>query len=629
MMHYPLISEYIESILNAEDNFDKLAYLRPILDANSNPVMSSGNFAVVFKMTDGKKDYAIKCFTKEQEGRTKAYQLIAEELEDIDSSYVMSIKYFEKELFVDCSCEEDEFSILLMDWIEGETTDRYIAEKHQDRYAMSMLCYRFCKMASWLRIQRFAHGDLKPDNIMVRPDGNLTLVDYDGMFVPAMKGQKSPTIGTKNYSHPLRTINDFNETIDDFALASIALSLKAVSLKPSLYTEYCVADSLLFSAEDYLDLSKSKAYGEMQDLLAEKDVAKLLSLFLISLSEKDLSMCSHRLFGTNKPKKINNREIEKGCIFPMSTKVTQQELDDAIIDEYGVKYSKDGKKLLEVPETLNGLYSIKEGTQIVGDDAFGYCKSLTSIDIPSGVTSIGDGAFYGCRSLSSIKISYSVTSIGDNAFYRCSSLKSLEIPDCVISMNGNPFRGWLGILKIRAPYFYYENGMLINKKRNVLIAYCSKESACSIPNGVICIGKGAFAECQSLVSIEIPKSVTSIEDSAFYGCTSLSSITIPDGVKSIGDSTFYGCESLSTIEIPDSVISIGKNAFYNCTSLIKIAISANIKSISRNAFYGCTSLSPKIKNEIEQFGNDAWGHRISNNLLEEISKIVRNTKPQK
>ena len=83
--------------------------------------------------------------------------------------------------------------MLLMDWIEGETMETYIAENYTDSYEMSMLCYRFCKMAAWLRSQSFAHGDIKPDNIMVRPDGTLTLVDYDGMFVPAMKGQKSPT----------------------------------------------------------------------------------------------------------------------------------------------------------------------------------------------------------------------------------------------------------------------------------------------------------------------------------------------------------------------------------------------------------------------------------------------------
>lgn len=93
-----------------------------------------------------------------------------------------------------------------MDWIDGETMDHYIAENLYDNYAMSMLCYRFCKMAAWLRSQPFAHGDIKPDNIMVRPDGTLTLIDYDGMFVPSMKGQTSPTIGTKDFSHPLRTV---------------------------------------------------------------------------------------------------------------------------------------------------------------------------------------------------------------------------------------------------------------------------------------------------------------------------------------------------------------------------------------------------------------------------------------
>ncbi len=66
-MNYPLISEYVDTIRSAEDNFDKLSDLRPVLDGNGNPVMSSGNFAVVFKMQNINtgKLYAVKCFTKE------------------------------------------------------------------------------------------------------------------------------------------------------------------------------------------------------------------------------------------------------------------------------------------------------------------------------------------------------------------------------------------------------------------------------------------------------------------------------------------------------------------------------------------------------------------------------------
>ena len=302
-MQYPLISEYVRAIQDASNNLDELAHLVPVQDDHGEPYRSSGAFAVVFKMKDEQtgKCYALKCFTEEQEGRAEAYLQIADELEFVDSSYITSVKYLDKEIFVDSSCEEDEFPVLLMDWIDGETMETYIGENYQDNYAMDMLCYRFCKMAAWLRSQPFAHGDIKPDNIMVRPDGNLTLVDYDGMFVPAMKGQKSPTIGTKDFSHPLRTVDDFNETIDDFALASIALSLKAISLKPSLLDEYGAADRLLFSAEDYRDLSKSKVLAALQELLNDEEVNTLLSLFLLAKTKKNLVMCSFRLLEVSKP----------------------------------------------------------------------------------------------------------------------------------------------------------------------------------------------------------------------------------------------------------------------------------------------------------------------------------------
>ena len=302
-MQYPLISEYVRAIQDASNNLDQLTHLEPVLDDHGEPYRSSGAFAVVFKMKDEQtgKCYALKCFTEEQEGRAEAYRQIADELEFVDSSYITSVKYLDKEIFVDSSCEEDEFPVLLMDWIDGETMETYIAENYQDNYTMAMLCYRFCKMAAWLRSQPFAHGDIKPDNIMVRPDGNLTLVDYDGMFVPAMKGQKSPTIGTKDFSHPLRTVDDFDETIDDFALASIALSLKAISLKPSLLDEYGAADRLLFSAEDYRELSKSKVLAALQELMNDEEVNTLLSLFLLAKTKNNLVMCSLRLLEVSKP----------------------------------------------------------------------------------------------------------------------------------------------------------------------------------------------------------------------------------------------------------------------------------------------------------------------------------------
>lgn len=409
-MQYPLISEYLAAIREAKDNLDKLSHLVPVMDKYGEPYRSSGAFAVVFKMKDEQtgKCYALKCFTEEQEGRAEAYHKIAEELEFVDSPYITSVKYLEKEMFVDSNCEDEEFPVLLMDWIEGETMETYVAANYTDTHAMSMLCYRFCKMAAWLRSQSFAHGDIKPDNIMVRPDGTLTLVDYDGMFVPAMKGQKSPTIGTNDFSHPLRTIDDFDETIDDFALASIALSLKAISLNPSLLQTYGASDRLLFSAADYLDLSKSKTFTALQGLLADEEARTLMSMFLLASAQKNLSMCSFRLFGVQKPKE----EV-------WSTKVTKEDLENAVEDEFGVKYSKDWKRLLKAPAGLKGRYFIKEGVKVIGEEAFMNCIFIKKIVIPNSVKRIGNGAFTKCHSLGNIYIPKNINTINGNPFFCC------------------------------------------------------------------------------------------------------------------------------------------------------------------------------------------------------------------
>ena len=609
-MQYPLISEYLAAIQDAHDNLDKLNHLVPVLDKHGEPYRSSGAFAVVFKMKDEQtgKCYALKCFTEEQEGRAEAYHQIAEELEFVDSPYITSVKYLEKELFVDSNCEDDEFPVLLMDWIEGETMETYIAENYTDSYEMSMLCYRFCKMAAWLRSQSFAHGDIKPDNIIVRPDGTLTLVDYDGMFVPAMKGQKSPTIGTKDFSHPLRTIDDFDETIDDFSLASIALSLKAISLDSSLLQSYGASDRLLFSATDYLDLSKSKIFAALQGLLADMETRTLLSMFLLASAQKDLSMCSFRLFGLQKPKE---KEV-------WSTEVTKEDLKNAVEDEYGVKYSKDWKRLLRAPTDLDGVYSIRKGVKVIANNAFRFCPFLDNINIPKGVTSIGDYAFSECNSLESINIPNSVTSIGVSAFESCESLTNINISDTVTSIGDWAFNACESLTNINIPDS-------ITSIEDYVFSECISLKSINIPDSVTSIGKGAFRGCESLTSIIIPNGVTSIGNWAFNACECLTSIIIPDSVTSIGAAAFASCDSLTSINIPDGVTSIENDVFSDCLNLKSINIPESVTSIGTGAFFRCWTLrNISIPDSMTSIGEGAFCNCISLasiNIPNNVAKI--------
>ena len=562
-MQYPLISEYVRAMQDPAGNLDQLAHLVPVLDDHGEPMRSSGAFAVVFKMKDEStgKEYALKCFTEDQEGRAEAYRQIADELESVDSTYVTSVKYLEKELFVDSNCDDDEFPVLLMDWIEGETMDRYIAENLYDNYAMSMLCYRFCKMAAWLRSQPFAHGDIKPDNIMVRPDGSLTLIDYDGMFVPAMKGQTSPTIGTKDFSHPLRTKDDFDETIDDFALATIALSLKAISLSPSLFDEYGSSDRLLFSADDYRDLSQSKLLTALQPLMTDSELNTLLSLFLLAHATKTLSMDSFRLFSVSKPECVS--------VVDISTDVTDEDLVEATEDEYGVKYSKDGKRLLKAYSKLNGEYHIRKGTICICFSAFENCAGLTGVVIPEGITEIGDFAFSNCPSLENILVS------ADNPSY-------VSINNCCLSKD------------LRKLIFGCRSSIIpegISMIEESAFEGCVGQTSIVMPEGVKEIGRDAFSGCTGLTNIVIPDSVTEINGGAFFGCTSLTSIVIPKGVTEIGESAFGGCVGLTSVVMPKSVTKIGWGAFKDCTSLTSIVIPKGITEIGESAFSGCTGLT--------------------------------------
>ena len=211
--------------------------------------------------------------------------------------------------------------------------------------------------------------------------------------------------------------------------------------------------------------------------------------------------------------------------------------------------------LVDADSNIEGTCSIKEGTRIIAEGAFRYCRGLTSVTIPNSVTSIGESTFYGCRGLTSIILPNSVTSIGNYAFSNCSSLTSV-----------------------------------------------------SIPNSVIYIGDSAFISCSGLTSITIPNSVTSIGNYAFASCSSLTSVTIPNSVTSIGDQAFSSCSSLTSVTIPNSVTSIGKWAFDDCSSLTSVTIGNSVTSIGKKAFYGCSCLtSVTIGNSVTSIGEEAFG----------------------
>lgn len=269
----------------------------------------------------------------------------------------------------------------------------------------------------------------------------------------------------------------------------------------------------------------------------------------------------------------------------MSTEATKAELNEAITDEFSVKYSKDGRKLLKVPQKLKGTYAIKEGTKIICDRAFEDCKSLRSLVIPNSVTSIGNGAFADCG-----------------------SLKNLVLPESVVSIKGNLFCKWNGEVKCLSPNFIFEDGVLFNKDKSTIISFRDKDIiSYVIPDYVTSIGGDAFSGCESLTSLVIPDSVVSIGDGAFSHCESLKNIVLPNSITSIGFCVFQHCRSLKSLVIPDSVTSIDTLAFCFCSSLKSLVIPGGVTSIKKMAFSGCKSLkSIVIPDGVTSIGSGAF-----------------------
>ena len=645
-MNYPLISEYIEAISSAKDNFKVLSYLLPVMADDGLPVMTSGNFAVVFKMKDIRdgKLYAVKCFTKEQEGRAEAYRQITEELKDVSSPYLTSVRYLDKELFVDTDqTNETEFPVLLMDWVEGKTLDKYLRENLDDKYALEMLAYRFSKLAQWLIPQPFAHGDLKPDNILVREDGSLVLVDYDGMYVPAMKGQKARELGSPDFRHPLRTENDFDEHIDEFPIVSILISLKAISLNNGLLGDLSTNNHLLFSENDYRDIIES---GVLMTLfsLHDMEINKLIVAFLhfITNSAKTRYPIFSILYSSYSPEMTEFKSIYYN--YP-----------NKYIDEFGVEYTPNKKILLRWQGIKNEetdfptFYRVLEGTEIICDEAFMFCKKLTAIDLPKSLKHIGKSVFVGTK-LSSIECNSSMFEVDDNLLYSYDRSvlyyypenrrdTYFDVPEQVKFIVPGCFSTakYLWVIKLKHILYDFDDLALIgiyisipkgtkkylsigsNKNGSSDEKYLDVETRNNIFEGDIVVDDGVVYSSDKTILYRFPywldkeeyrvnENCKIIEEAAFddnvgydekWGLhikfNNLNSLYLPSGLEEIRDYAFVGCGNLENLTIPHSVKIIGNYVFGQCVNLITLTFLSKIEHFSEKAFdIGKTMPAPLI-----------------------------------
>ncbi|MEU6477741.1 AarF/UbiB family protein [Streptomyces sp. NPDC047017] len=272
---FPTGAAYAEALQHTQLCFHhpELRGAQPELTKLGLPRAVSGAFASVFSLTSvtSGQRYAIKCFTRHVPDQELRYQAISSRLAQLNPAELSQPWNLGFEYLPDAiSVGQDRYPVLKMDWVEGVTLSSWLDDNHSHRFAVERLADRFEALIRDLAAHEIAHGDLQHGNLLVASDDTLRLVDYDGMYVPALAGMSGTERGHRNYQSPLRGNDDFGATLDRFSAWVIFLSLKAIATDPALWNGLHdpSGEFLLLTEEDFKNPGGST---RLQALLAHPD----------------------------------------------------------------------------------------------------------------------------------------------------------------------------------------------------------------------------------------------------------------------------------------------------------------------------------------------------------------------
>ncbi|MBY0526974.1 MAG: hypothetical protein K2R98_26510 [Gemmataceae bacterium] len=230
------------------------------------PLPRSGNFADVYAVSAGDRKWAVKCFTRQIPGLRDRYLEISKYLAQVQLPFMVEFKFLEQGIKV----RGQWYPVLRMDWVEGFALNEFVKDHVSEPQVLGTLCQIWVKLAARLREANLAHCDVQHGNILLVPAAkaatlSVRLVDYDGMWVPALELLKSIELGHPNYQHPQRLRETiWSPRIDRFAHLIIYTALRALIVggRP-MWDRYDNGDNLLFKQADFEAPTRSPLFADL------------------------------------------------------------------------------------------------------------------------------------------------------------------------------------------------------------------------------------------------------------------------------------------------------------------------------------------------------------------------------
>ena len=287
-MRLPTLGDYVSAFQQEAFAFtvEELKAGRVARQLDGKTVKSwSGSFAVTFEVQTGSARQAIRCFTNastDLDDIQKRYSLIRSAIKTVDTNSLLPVEYL-----ADCvrtfSLPAMRFPIIRMPWVEGSPISDWVKQWHATANLKELRDFtrRFIDIVDRLGQAHIAHGDLQHGNVLVRPNGSIVLVDYDGMFVPGMLEQGlnlSNERGHPNYQHPDRNAQ-FDERLDRFASMVIVTALHTLEADRAAWDQFSNGgDNLLFAADDFKDPDRPGGiFRYLKGIPAERELGARLT----------------------------------------------------------------------------------------------------------------------------------------------------------------------------------------------------------------------------------------------------------------------------------------------------------------------------------------------------------------